>query len=625
MTSARAALQGREIRRQLAKFWSYQSVAYHPWPRSGRPDLAAKPICTMYVCAMDHCLDLDQALIGTALDLAAEREEPAGRTRADVVRDVCQALDDARAAGWLWAPKLVRGRHYTGLLQWLFVKVAQPEAGSGVGARDGKLRLGSDPRRPALSLDQVDFLADLFRKGPGRLRIGGATALMAQALAKVCEEGNVAIWAALLSPAQAGLLPPALRALSLDSGRPSTQAACQSGRPGDPESHSFPFEYAAGLLSTDLPELQPEDVGRVVVTAPPLFYRANGRVDRRKSRNVRPIRGLFSDGSGSPVEAVGRAWPHWIVTGLQGVRGEEAEAGFERDLASIPAEVTLHVEIAGTAASPWLVRMLARHVDSLGIAEDELAGFASCVRDGAPCPAAPGRAQPVAGRLPDQDEIALAGVARTLLLHEQSMWLAERLSLERLYVHGHQVDLVLRRDRRALTAGRAGPEMTQELQAALFAKGEVVCRAAEQDSLASFPQGAVGLRSVTRRTEDPLAGSPRGDSPLPVAILAMASLLDRGGILGPGAANGPAPDVLAALRQGWFRCRAPGERSGDEFLVAVVPVIWFRAAPTHPLRTTGLGDVTSALSFYLGDYQVDPAVSKRLRSAGTGCQRPAPS
>lgn len=104
----------------------------------------------------------------------------------------------------------------------------------------------------------------------------------------------------------------------------------------------------------------------------------------------------------------------------------------------------------------------------------------------------------------------------------------------------------------------------------------------------------------------------------------MASLLERWGIAtaaagSSGAVDGASPwATLTILKQGWFRAQLLDGTEGRACMVAVVPVIWFVKTPGHPLRTTGLGDVTSALSFYFGDYLVDQQAPKR------GCVRSPP-
>lgn len=87
-----------------------------------------------------------------------------------------------------------------------------------------------------------------------------------------------------------------------------------------------------------------------------------------------------------------------------------------------------------------------------------------------------------------------AGIAFALPLFEQAAWLAEVLDLRRLYLHGHVVDLVIRRDRKALGLSGAGAEMDQEVAGTLFAKGAVASQAAGTPEVGHLEPGVLGLR-----------------------------------------------------------------------------------------------------------------------------------
>lgn len=604
MASAPAIPASHELRRQLANHWAVRTATSYPWGGRARPNLRQKKVCTLYFCSMDHCLGLDDKVIRSAAALAAELESRDGRTSQDVMDDLRMALRRAHDSNWAWEPEIDPDLPYTGLLKKLLVRVAQPE--SRATPKESKLRLGLDPGRLATDLDLVDFLGELYRRcETGDLRAGGAAALMAQALTRACPPGNVALWPAFLSPAQAQLFPADVLCLHLDAGHPHTRPARESGRSGHPESHSFPFEHGVGPLSGDLEELSPKEDGRVIVSAPLLHF-SQGRVDRELSAQIQPMRRLlFTQEAGSQVEPVGREWKSWILTGLQGIRGQ-AEESIAGDLAAIPPTVTLHVEITGTGVTPWLVQVLQQHVDSLGIGEDELVAFAGKVRECLPT-------LPMQSARPPASTMTPPEAAFALPLFEQAAWLAEVLDLRRLYLHGHVVDLVIRRDRKALGLSGAGAEMDQEVAGTLFAKGAVASQAAGTPEVGHLEPGVLGLRPAPA----PEGGRARRVPPLPLALAAMASLLERWGIAtaaagSSGAVDGASPwTTLTILKQGWFRAQLLDGTEGRACMVAVVPVIWFVKTPGHPLRTTGLGDVTSALSFYFGDYLVDQQAPKR--------------
>jgi hypothetical protein len=149
--------------------------------------------------------------------------------------------------------------------------------------------------------------------------------------------------------------------------------------------------------------------------------------------------------------------------------------------------------------------------------------------------------------------------------YQRAVALIQRLGLQRLYVHGNDVDLILRRN--------GSPEaMRREIEADLFAKGVVVL-AILQRSLEDWPSHAIQLAPVLLW---------KGFQ----ALIAFAwDLVDQRG-QGQGANLSYFKEVVET---GYVLADPP-----EGYAVAVVPVMW----PTLPrgIYPGGAGDICSSVS-----------------------------
>lgn len=142
---------------------------------------------------------------------------------------------------------------------------------------------------------------------------------------------------------------------------------------------------------------------------------------------------------------------------------------------------------------------------------------------------------------------------------EQALALATRLCVERLYVHGNDIDIILRR-------GASLEALEEERQGDLFAKGAVF--------VATTLRNHYTLGQVRRPTEFPT-------NALTKLAELRKHLSDRSGARRsePGQ-----PLVIAAA-------------TPDDYGVLAVPCIWYTEATTpRPFNSTGAGDITSGVS-----------------------------
>ncbi|MFZ5915667.1 MAG: hypothetical protein ACOYZ7_01885 [Chloroflexota bacterium] len=149
----------------------------------------------------------------------------------------------------------------------------------------------------------------------------------------------------------------------------------------------------------------------------------------------------------------------------------------------------------------------------------------------------------------------------------QALALAERLSLERLYVHGNDADLILRRNgtREALQA---------EVTADLFAKGVVV--------LSILQRSGFAWQERARHLAPVLLG--RGFEALIELVSELAAECDTGYA---------AHQLEAFLDSGLWLMAGSGKHA-----LAVVPVMW--PALPRSIHPGGAGDICSGVSFVYG-------------------------
>jgi hypothetical protein len=213
------------------------------------------------------------------------------------------------------------------------------------------------------------------------------------------------------------------------------------------------------------------------------------------------------------------------------------------------AGATLHLEISGSVGRHQRLTPLAEVLDgvvhSLGLNDAELAQMTD---------------------MADFQVVPKSGYSQMYERYHQALALAERLSLSRLYVHGNDADLILRR--------RGSPgAMRDEVTADLFAKGVVVL-------------------SVLQRSGLPWQERARHLSPVLLwrgfeALISLASDL----------AAERHPDRGEAYRRQLGTMLDAGyalvPRSGG-YAVAVVPVMW--PALPRSIHPSGAGDICSSVS-----------------------------
>jgi hypothetical protein len=204
---------------------------------------------------------------------------------------------------------------------------------------------------------------------------------------------------------------------------------------------------------------------------------------------------------------------------------------------------TLHLEL-GSAAPEEAIAPLSEAIGGLvpsaGINDSELALLTS---------------------LPDFRVPVSSQKSAVFQRYQRSVALAQRLGFQRLYVHGNDVDLILRQN--------GSPEaMRREIQADLFAKGVVVL-AILQRNLEDWPSHAIQLAPVLLW---------KGFQ----ALIAFAwDLVDQRG-------------QDEALFKKLVETGCTLADSPEGYAVAVVPVMW----PTLPpgIYPGGAGDICSSVS-----------------------------
>jgi len=204
---------------------------------------------------------------------------------------------------------------------------------------------------------------------------------------------------------------------------------------------------------------------------------------------------------------------------------------------------TLHLELGGAApeeAIAPLAEAIGGLVPSVGINDNELALLTSL--SDLRVPVSPHR-------------------SAVFQRYQRAVALAQRLGLQRLYIHGNDVDLILRQN--------GSPEaMRREIEADLFAKGVVVL-AILQRSLEDWPSHAIQLAPVLLWNGFQ-------------ALIALAwDLVDQ---------RGQDESLFKELIEtGYALADSP-----QGYAVAVVPVMW----PTLPpgIYPGGAGDICSSVS-----------------------------
>jgi hypothetical protein len=423
------------------------------------------------------------------------------------------------------------------------------------------------------------FLAGL---PPGQLRqvLGGASAVAADILAEL--EVEARFYTMYHSPAQARRHGPLARRLDLEPGQNNEPIAYRPAqRAGSyrvasltldhPTASSIAFVYQAGFTLGNVQATQADGV---------IFRRAPQNKDRERPWDriwLHPARGqavaLSAPEAGDEwlwlpgfvrwwveentlhlafadeetIQRIAADHHYLILSGLSPATFAPGGGLVPRELAmqirSLAEEATLHLELGSVAPEETissLAEAIGGLVPSAGINDNELALLTS---------------------LSDFQMPVSFHKSAVFQRYQRAIALAQRLGLQRLYVHGNDVDLILRQN--------GSPEaMHREIEADLFAKGLVVL-AILQRSLEDWPSHAIQLAPVLLW---------KGFQ----ALIAFAwDLVDQRG----------QDEALfkELIEAGYALADSP-----EGYAVAVVPVMW----PTLPpgIYPGGAGDICSSVS-----------------------------
>jgi hypothetical protein len=472
--------------------------------------------------------------------------------------------------------------------------------------------------KPAIGNLTLRHQLDAFLAGlpPGRLRqiLGGASAVAADILAELGVEAR--FYTMYHSPAQARRHGPLTYRLELETGQnsePITYRPAQRAGTYDiasltldhPTSSSIAFVYQAGFTLGNVQAAQADGV---------IFRRAPQSKEEERPWDrigLHPTRGqsvalsapdaedewlwlpgfvrwwvegdtlhlAFADGE--TVRRIAADHHYLVLSGLSPATFAPGEGLASTELAAqirslAEGGATLHLELGFVvSARPELGRRGHPERDEgLGTQDQPNGGAAP---EEAIAPLAEAISGLVSSAGINDNELALLTSLSDFCVpvsphrsavfqrYQRAVALVQRLGLQRLYVHGNDVDLILRQN--------GSPEaMRREIEADLFAKGVVVL-AILQRSLEDWPSHAIQLAPVLLW---------KGFQ----ALIAFAwDLVDQRG-QGQGADLSYFKEVVET---GYVLADSP-----EGYAVAVVPVMW----PTLPrgIYPGGAGDICSSVS-----------------------------
>jgi hypothetical protein len=472
--------------------------------------------------------------------------------------------------------------------------------------------------KPAIGNLTLRHQLDAFLAGlpPGRLRqiLGGASAVAADILAELGVEAR--FYTMYHSPAQARRHGPLTYRLELETGQnsePITYRPAQRAGTYDiasltldhPTSSSIAFVYQAGFTLGNVQAAQADGV---------IFRRAPQSKEEERPWDrigLHPTRGqsvalsapdaedewlwlpgfvrwwvegdtlhlAFADGE--TVRRIAADHHYLVLSGLSPATFAPGEGLASTELAAqirslAEGGATLHLELGFVvSARPELGRRGHPERDEgLGTQDQPNGGAAP---EGTIAPLAEAISGLVSSAGINDTELALLTSLSDFCVpvsphrsavfqrYQRAVALVQRLGLQRLYVHGNDVDLILRQN--------GSPEaMRREIEADLFAKGVVVL-AILQRSLEDWPSHAIQLAPVLLW---------KGFQ----ALIAFAwDLVDQRG-QGQGADLSYFKEVVET---GYVLADSP-----EGYAVAVVPVMW----PTLPrgIYPGGAGDICSSVS-----------------------------
>jgi len=515
-----------------------------------------KSILSLYVSTVDRIIRLDKDQMEKAIELALVHD----RCLKD---DVIDALGRAKEQGIV--PKGRLARTATHILENLVARMHyQAQAGD-------RVRVDQD------ASEVLRFLNGWFksqREDHRKEQAGGAPAIIAQVLTEL-REPNVVLWTAYHSQNQAKVFDPKVIFLVIDElGNLLPSPVRDVGKPGDPEVRNYPIEFAQGtefvLEKGDgtAVSVAVSNSDRVIaISSGYQFFNADGSVNEAIApADIAHI--LTHDPQHGPsfVAEVARAYKCWIIGGLHQVEEQTCQRTLESDLRLVPPDVAIHVEIPGPDISPWFQQVLRRYVKSAGVNVDDIERLVQKVSTNEP-PRTNPPAPPSTADIREEYSLRLA------------FWLACELHLERVYVHGLELDYIVRRI--DVSDDDTDHEMDQEVHAGLLAKA-VVANRARGVGLVSRPLDQFGLpaRSLIAFIK--------------VCFLRAYPTQPQGWITFE-----DLPAFKPILDRGWFKDTFNCQGRRVDYRVAIVPVALFRIDPGD-LKFVGAGDTTSAVSFVFG-------------------------
>jgi ADP-dependent phosphofructokinase/glucokinase len=515
-----------------------------------------KSILSLYVSTVDRIIRLDKGQMQKAIESALVHD----RCLKD---DVIDALGRAKKQGII--PKGRLARTATHILENLVARMHyQAQAAD-------RVRVDQD------ALEVLNFLNGWFRsqrEDHRKEQVGGAPAIIAQVLTEL-REPNVVLWTAYHSQNQAKVFNTKMKFLVIDElGNLLPLPIRDVRKPEDPEVRNYPIEFAQGtefvLEKGDgtTVSIAASNSDRVIAISPGYrFFDDDGYVDKTITpADIAHILAHDPQHGPSHVAEVAKEYKYWIIGGLHKVEEQACQGTLESDLRLVPPDVSIHVEIPGPDISPWFQQVLRRYVHSVGVNIDDIEQLVQKTSSNEP----PRTNPPPPSSTPDIREEYLLRLA---------LWLACEFDLERIYVHGLELDYIVRRI--DASDDDIDHEMDQEVHADLLAKA-VVANRARSVGIVSQPPDQYGLpaRNLIALIE--------------VCFLRAYPTQPQGWITFE-----DLPAFKPILDRGWFKDTFNYQGQQVDYRVAIVPVALFRIDPGG-LKFVGAGDASSAVSFVFG-------------------------
>ena len=281
-------------------------------------------------------------------------------------------------------------------------------------------------RIPTSGKALADWVRDTFK--PEARKLGGASAQMADFLAGIGEE-NVAVYTQYHSQMQANAYERGTRFMRIVDDKPVAHAVDDphSIVPNSPTKENYPVEVMPGVeVKFNGKTLKARDLqDRVIFTTE--YYDEQGR-----AYDFIPLFEFTDD----ILRQIGRDYQYFIINGphylqrFDPKKYEEIAPKMRHQLEKLREEgVKTHFEFSGnTSQVRYLYDVIQGNIASMGINHTEVAPLASSMQKGF-------------------DESMMVTDGRDMYsTYLNALEIAKSLGLERLYVHGHNIDFTLRRN-----------------------------------------------------------------------------------------------------------------------------------------------------------------------------------